>query len=62
MEEDCFSCLSCCIGEDHEVLVLFEEDCDPVFLAFGNLEDQVVHVKGLVFCQDEITMEAFGPH
>ena len=61
MEEDCSSCLSRRIGEDREVLVLFEEDCYPVFLAFYDLEDQVVHVEGLIFGQDEIAMEAFGP-
>ena len=61
VEEDCFPRLSRRIGKDREVLVLFEEECQSEFLAFGNLEAQVVHVEGLVFYPDEIAMEAFGP-
>ena len=61
VEEDCFPRLSRCIGEDHEVIVLFEEERRPVFLAFSDLEDKVVHGDGLIFYRDEIAMEAFGP-
>ena len=61
VEEDCFPRFSRCIGEDHEVLVLLEEEYHPMFVAFNDLKGRAVYDKGIVSNQDEISMEVIGP-